>query len=85
MWSRDISVGIATAYWLDGRVSIPGFGNKYLFILQRPERLCSPQSPQWVPRSLSLGIKLPGCEADHSPPSSAEVKNCGSALPRIYS
>jgi hypothetical protein len=33
--------------------------------------------------ALSLGVKQPGCEADHSPPSSAEVKNswsCTSAL-----
>jgi hypothetical protein len=29
---------------------------------------------QWVPEALSLGVKLPGREADHSPPSSAEVK-----------
>jgi hypothetical protein len=33
------------------------------------------QSPiQWVPGALSLGVKRPGREADHSPPSSAEVK-----------
>jgi hypothetical protein len=33
------------------------------------------QSPkQWVPGALSLGIKRPGREDDHSPPSSAEVK-----------
>jgi hypothetical protein len=30
---------------------------------------------QWTPWDLSLGIKRPGREADHSPPSSAEVKN----------
>jgi hypothetical protein len=30
---------------------------------------------QWVPGSLSLGVKRPGREADHSPPSSAEVEN----------
>jgi len=30
---------------------------------------------QWVPGDLSLRIKQPGHEADHSPPSSAEVKN----------
>jgi hypothetical protein len=30
---------------------------------------------QWVPGSLSLGVKWPGCEADYSPLSSAEVKN----------
>jgi hypothetical protein len=29
----------------------------------------------WVPRALSLGVKQPGHEADHSPPSSVEVKN----------
>jgi hypothetical protein len=35
------------------------------------------QSPiQWVPGALSLGAKRPGREADHSPPSSAEVKEC---------
>jgi hypothetical protein len=30
---------------------------------------------QWVAEALSLGVKLPGREANHSPPSSAEVKN----------
>jgi hypothetical protein len=29
---------------------------------------------QWVPGTLSLGVKRPGREADHSPTSSAEVK-----------
>jgi len=28
---------------------------------------------QWVSRALSLGVKWPGREADHSPPSSAKV------------
>jgi hypothetical protein len=31
---------------------------------------------QWVPGAHSLGVKRPGREADHSPPSSAEVKEC---------
>jgi hypothetical protein len=31
---------------------------------------------QWVPRTLSLGVKRPWREADHSPPPSAEVKEC---------
>jgi hypothetical protein len=31
---------------------------------------------QWVPGALSLGVKRPGREAGHSPPSSAEVKEC---------
>jgi len=29
---------------------------------------------QWVPGAISLGLKWLGCEADHSPPSSAKVK-----------
>jgi hypothetical protein len=33
---------------------------------------------QWVPGALSLGVKWPGREADHSPPSSVGVKNARS-------
>jgi hypothetical protein len=29
---------------------------------------------EWVPKALSLGVKRPGRESDHSPPSSAEVE-----------
>jgi len=31
---------------------------------------------QWVSGALSLGGKAAGLEADHSPPSSTEVKEC---------
>jgi hypothetical protein len=35
-----------------------------------------PQPPiQWIPGALSLRFKRSGREADHSPPSSVEVKN----------
>jgi hypothetical protein len=34
---------------------------------------------QWVPANLSLGVKRPGREAHHSPPSSAEVENAWSS------
>jgi hypothetical protein len=44
----------------------------YIKILQQPI--------QWVPEALSLGVKRPGREADHSPPSSAEVKNAWSYI-----
>jgi hypothetical protein len=30
---------------------------------------------QWVPADLTPGVKRPGREAHHSPPSSSEVKN----------
>jgi len=33
---------------------------------------------QWVPKDIFLWIKRPVCEADHSPPSSAEVENAWS-------
>jgi hypothetical protein len=33
---------------------------------------------QGVPGALSVGVKRPGREANHSPPSSAEVKNAWS-------
>jgi hypothetical protein len=31
---------------------------------------------QWVPGTLSVGVKRLGREANHSPPSSAEIKEC---------
>jgi hypothetical protein len=42
---------------------------------------------QWVPDALFPGVKRPGCEADHSFPSSAEVKNawnCTSTHPFVF-
>jgi hypothetical protein len=43
-----------------------------------------PRQPhiQWVPGAVSPGVKRLGREADHSPPSSAEVKN-GGAIPPL--
>jgi len=38
---------------------------------------------QWVPGALSLCVKLPKLEADHSPPYGTEVKNawCFTSIP----
>jgi len=48
----------------------------YLFTTVSGPVLWSTQTPiQWVPGALSLGVKWHGREADHSPPSSFEVKN----------
>jgi len=33
---------------------------------------------QWVRRALSLGVKQPGCAANHPSPNSAEIKNAWS-------
>jgi hypothetical protein len=37
---------------------------------------------QWVTGAISPEVERPGCEADHSPPSSVEIKN-GEALPPL--
>jgi hypothetical protein len=49
----------------------------FLFTTASRTDLWPTQPPiQWVPEALSLGAKRPGREADHSPPSSAEAKEC---------
>jgi hypothetical protein len=51
----------------------------FLFTTASRLALGSTQRPiQWIPGTLSLGVKRPGREADHSPPSSDEVKNAWS-------
>jgi hypothetical protein len=64
-------------YGLDDQGSSPGWDWEFFSSLPRPDRFWWPTQPriQWVPRGLSLGVKRPGHEYDHSPPSGAEVKN----------
>jgi hypothetical protein len=75
---HDTSVGIALGYGLDVRgskVRVPAGLGIFLFTTASRPVLGPTQPPiQWVPGALSLGIKWPGREADHSLPSSAEVK-----------
>jgi hypothetical protein len=71
--SRDSVVGITTCQRLDDRevgVQVPvGVKNFHFSKSSRPA-LGSTQPPiQWVP-----GVKRPRREADHSPPTSAQVK-----------
>jgi hypothetical protein len=74
----DNSVGIATGYGLDDRGSISWWGlGIFLFDTKSRPALVLTQPPiQWVPGALSVGVKRPGRETDHSPPSIAEVKEC---------
>jgi hypothetical protein len=60
------------------RWGIPAHGSIIFTIFSRKY-----SSIQLVPGALTLGLKRPGFEADHSPPSSAEVIMCG-AIPPLF-
>jgi hypothetical protein len=73
----EIFLGVM-GYGLDDRGSRIRFlaeaGNFPFTTASRPA-LGPTQPPiRWVPGALSLGVKRPGREVDHSSPSSAEVK-----------
>jgi hypothetical protein len=61
-------------------IAVLGFDSRrglgiFLFTTASRTALGPTQPPvQWVPGALSLGVKRPRREANHSPPSSAEVK-----------
>jgi hypothetical protein len=73
----DSAVSIVTrlwAVWPRSRGSVPAGG-------RRPA-LGPIQPPiHWVLGTVSLGSKQQGDEADHSPPSSVQLKNGGTILP----
>jgi hypothetical protein len=56
------------------------------YVPQRPDRLWGPLNllSNGYRGALSPRLKRPGREADHSPPSSAEVKNGGAIPPLPY-
>jgi hypothetical protein len=57
----------------------------FLFSTASRPALGPTQPPiQWVPGGLSVGVKRLGREADHSHPSSAEVKNGGAIPPLLH-
>jgi hypothetical protein len=69
------------------RSSSPGKVKNFLFSTSRP--VLGPTQPpiQWVPGALSPGVKQPEREADHSPPTNAEVKKtwvCTSTPPYAF-
>jgi hypothetical protein len=73
MYEPDSSVSIASDYGLDDRDSIPGSGKELFFNL----RVEIPPTFYPVGKGVPFagGKLLPGRDADHSPPSTAAVKN----------
>jgi hypothetical protein len=79
-WSRVSSGSIVSDYRLDDReIGVRSRRGQRIFPLacvSRPALRPTQPPVQWVPEVLSPGVKArPGRDADHSPPSSAEVEN----------
>jgi hypothetical protein len=74
--SRKSAVGIATGYMLDdGGIGVRVPVGSRIFYSAASRSALGPTRPpiQWVPGALPPGVKRPGREADHSPPTNAEV------------
>jgi hypothetical protein len=69
---------------MDWRAGIRFPAGTRFFSLHCPDGLLGPIQPpiQWVPGALSVRVKWLRHEADHSPQSSAKVKN-GGAIPPL--
>jgi hypothetical protein len=78
--SRDNSIDIMTYYGLGGRGKFPMKGKIFFIYIQRADQLWG--GPSLLYSALSSSVKRLGREADHSRPSSAEVKN-GGAIPPL--
>jgi hypothetical protein len=61
-------------------------GTKVLpfFITYTPAMELTHSLIQWVPGAVSPGVKWQGPEADHTPPSSVEVKNVATISPLLH-
>jgi hypothetical protein len=85
---RCVNCYVATRLWA-GQQEVLGFDSRqglgiFLFSTVSTPALGPTQPPiKWVPQALSLGVQRPGHESDHSPPSSAEVKNAWSIPPLL--
>jgi hypothetical protein len=77
---QRLTTGWTIGWW--GFESWRRLGIFLFHIASRPALRLTQPPIQRVPGALSLGIKRRGSEADHSPPSSAEVKECVELFPQ---
>jgi hypothetical protein len=73
---KDMKIAFESTNWT---IKVLGFDSRWgleIFLFVTESTVLGPTQPpiQWVPGALSLGVKRPGREANHSPPSDAEVK-----------
>jgi hypothetical protein len=69
---------MVTAYGVNDRRSIPGTGKIFLFsIAARPALRPTQPHILWVVGTVSPGVKRQELEAEHSPPSRAQVETGG--------
>jgi hypothetical protein len=75
--SRDSSVGIANSLGAGRKGFDSRQGHDIFLFFITPRQVLEPTQPpiQWMLGAASPGVERQGREADHSPPSSAEVKN----------
>jgi hypothetical protein len=77
IWQIYQNCNLLATAWTIGVLGFDSRRGLGIFLLSTPSRpALGPTNPpiQWVLGALSPGIKRPGHEADHSSPSSAEVK-----------
>jgi hypothetical protein len=85
-WKSTFLKGTGIAQWYSyglraewSEVQVP-IGLEIFLLTTTSRPTLGPTQPpiQWVTAALSVEVKRPVCEADHSPPSSAKVKNAWS-------
>jgi hypothetical protein len=67
-WAKGWMIGVSSPDRAEGIYLITTASRPALWPIQPPIH--------WVPGALSLGVKRPVREAEHSPPSIAEAKEC---------
>jgi hypothetical protein len=76
------AVGLFSRYSWTAGARFPGEARDFLFFAtSRPALRPILPHTQWVTGALSPGVKRLGREADHSPPSTTEVKKSGAMPP----